>query len=717
MKNIFAFLFVCTSLLSLAQKQITVEDFTLRPTFAQKSVNGINWMKDGKFYSSLDKNKIVKYTITTGEVVETLVEGGALNPAIEVDDYSFSADEKQILLSTGFEQIYRHSFRAEYFIYDVPGKSVKKLSPNGKQSYATFSPDGSKIAFVRDNNLFYVTLADMKEVQVTNDGKFNEIINGSTDWVYEEEFSFTTGFFWSPDNKKLAYYRFDESKVKEYNMQKWKQGVLYPQDYKFKYPKAGEANSTIDIFIYDLAAQQKTKADLGANKDIYIPRVLWTNDANVLSIRRMNRLQNQLDILHMNAATGTITTVLTEKNNAYIDINDNLTYLADKKHFIYVSEMNGYNHIYLYTIEGKLVRQITTGEWEITDFLGLDERAKTLYYLSTEAGHLDRHFYSISLEGKAKTKLSKQPGTHRINLSSDYQFYIGYHTSSTQPLSVSLYKTKGNALIKVLESNEAYKKTLSEYGIRPLEFFTFKGADGTLLDGYLIKPADFDASKKYPVLVHQYSGPRAPQVLNGWNLNAFHQMLTQKGYIVAVIDPRGSSNRGEKFVKCTYKQMGKLELEDHIAGAKYLSSLAYVDGSRLGIWGWSYGGYMASLAMTKGAGTFKMGIAVAPVTNWRFYDTVYTERYLQTPQENAGGYDDNSPSTHAANMKGNFLLIHGTGDDNVHFQNSVVLQDALVNAGKQFQSFYYPDKHHGIQGGKTRQHLYTQLLNYVVENL
>jgi dipeptidyl-peptidase 4 len=717
MKKVMFLLFTLASIIGVAQKQITVDDFTLRPTFAQKSVNGINWMKDGKFYSSLDKNKILKFNVTTGEVVETLVDGNALLPAIDIDDYYFSTDEKQILLSTGFEQIYRHSFRAEYFIYDVAAKSIKELSAKGKQSYATFSPDGSKVAFVRDNNLFFVTLADMKEMQVTTDGKFNEIINGSADWVYEEEFSFTTGFYWSPDSKKIAYYRFDESAVKEYNMQKWNKGALYPQDYKFKYPKAGETNASIDIFMYDLATQQKIKADLGAERDMYIPRVIWTKDANILSIRKMNRLQNKLEILHMNATTGVVTTALTEKNNAYIDINDNLTYLNDKKHFIHLSEANGFNHIYLYTIDGKLVRQITQGEWEITDFLGVDEKAKVLYYVSTEAGHLDRHFYSITLDGKTKNKLSTTLGSHRINLSSDYQFYIAYHTSSTQPLSVSLYKTKGNTLIKVLESNEAYKKVVKEYNIQPVEYFTFAGADGTALDGYMIKPADFDASKKYPVLVHQYSGPRAPQVLNRWNFNGFHNLLVQKGYIIAVIDPRGSSNRGEKFVKCTYKQLGKLELEDHIAGAKYLSSLSFVDGSRLGIWGWSYGGYMTSLAMTKGAGTFKMGIAVAPVTNWRFYDTVYTERYLQTPQENASGYDDNSPSTHAANLKGNFLLIHGTGDDNVHFQNSVTLQDALVNAGKQFTSFYYPDKHHGIQGGKTQNHLYTQMVNYVLENL
>lgn len=702
-----------------AQKTITVEDFTTKPTFAAKSVSGINWMKDGKFYSSLQNNKVVKYNVTTGEVVETLVDGNALSPAIQIDDYSFSADEKQVLLSTGFEQIYRWSFRADYFIYDLMGKTVKKLSSNGKQSYATFSPDGSKVAFVRANNLFYVSLADMKETQVTNDGKFNEIINGSTDWVYEEEFGFTTGFFWSPDNNKLAYYRFDESKVKEYNMQKWNQGAKYPQDYKFKYPKAGEVNSEIDIYLYDLASQQKIKADLGTNKDIYIPRVMWTKDANTLSIRRMNRLQNTLEILHMNALTGALTTAFTETSKTYIDINDDLTYLDDKKHFIYVSEMSGYNHIYLYTIEGKLVRQITNGSWEVTRFLGLDEKTKTVYYQSAEVSPLERQVYAISLDGKKKVKLTPDAGANTVNMSNDFQFYINYYNSATQPTTVSLFATKGNKLIKVLEKNEALQKTVAEYGIAAKEFFTFNTVDGQALNGLFMKPKDFDATKKYPVLIYQYSGPGSQNVSNSWGGGHFyfHQMLVQKGYIVAIVDTRGTGFRGEAFKKMTYKQLGKYELEDHVAAAKYLSTLSYVDASRLGIWGWSYGGYMSSLAMTNGGGIFKMGIAVAPVTNWRYYDTVYTERYLQTPEENASGYDDNSPSTHAAKLQGNFLLIHGTGDDNVHFQNSVVLQEALINAGKQFDSFYYPDKHHGIQGGKTRYHLYTQMLNYVVENL
>lgn len=719
-KIVFLMLFVILFVHAQGQKQITVEDFTTKNTFAQRSVRGINWMNDGMFYSTLDNNKIGKYSITSGQVVETLVDGAALSPAITIQDYAFSADEKKVLLLTNFESIYRHSFTANYYVYDLTTKKLEELSKNGKQQYATFSPDGSRVAFVRKNNLFIVNLNDQSEVQVTDDGQFNHIINGTTDWVYEEEFAFVDGFYWAPDGNKLAYYRFDESAVKEYNLQMWG-STLYPTDYRFKYPKAGEVNSTVEIWIYDVASRKKVKADIGTEKDIYIPRVTWTADANVLSIRRLNRLQNQLDLIHTQASTGQSTTVLTEKSETYVDLEftDDLTYLKDGKQFIFTSERNGFKHAYLYSIQGTLIRAITSGNFEVSSVIGLDEKTKTLFYTSTEVSPLERHFYSVSLDGKKKVKLSSATGMHTINMSSDFQFYIDYHTAASQPTVVTLYKTKGNASVKVLENNEKLKTTLEEYGFATKEFFSFKLTDGTMLDGYFLKPKNFDSAKEYPVLVYQYSGPGSQNVSNsfGGGHFGFHQMLVQKGYIVAVIDSRGTGARGEKFKKVTYKQLGKYELEDLIAGAKFLSTLSYIDDSRIGIWGWSYGGYMTSLAMTKGGGVFKMGIAVAPVTNWRFYDTIYTERYLQTPQLNASGYDDNSPSTHAAKLQGNFLLIHGTGDDNVHFQNSVVLQDALIQAGKQYHSFYYPDKHHGIQGGKTRHHLYTMMLDYVMENL
>jgi dipeptidyl-peptidase 4 len=718
MKKIIGLLVLLISVPAFSQKQITIEDFTTKSIFTAKSVRGINWMKEGKFYTSQSENKIIKYNVTTGDQMEVMVDGAALS--LQIDGYSFNEDETKILIETESEPIYRRSSRSEYYLYDVASKTVKKLSSGGKQSYATLSPNSDKVAFVRGNNLFYVNLTDNTEVQVTEDGKFNHVINGSTDWVYEEELSFAQAFFWSPDGKKLAYYRFDESSVKEYNLQKWNKGALYPEDYRYKYPKAGEDNSLVEIWAYDLATKQKVKADIGAEKDIYIPRVKWTGNPNLLSIRRMNRKQNTLEILHTNATTGQSAVVYTEKSNTYYDIDytDDLIYLRNGKQFLITSEKSGYKHVYLYDLTGKLIKQITTGDWEAVQVVRVDEVNSTLYYLSTEGNYLNRYLYSIGLDGKKKINLTPTAGTHSITMSPDCQFYIDSHSSSTQLLTVSLYRTKGNALIKVLENNEALKKTIAEYTLPEKEFFKYTSADGsTQLDGYLLKPFGFDASKKYPVMVYQYSGPRAPSVRNAWGERPWHYLLTQKGIIVAVIDTRGTSFRGEKFVKQTYLQLGKMETEDLVAGGKYLGNLSFVDKDRLGIWGWSFGGYTTSLVMTKGAGTYKLGIAGAPVTTWRYYDNIYTERFLQRPQDNPSGYDDNSPVKYADKLQGKFLLIHGTGDDNVHFQNAVALEEALINAGKQFRSHFYPDQAHGFRGGKVNYHMYTLMTEFVLENL
>jgi len=723
MKKLIFLMTLLSSVSMMAQKQITIEDFTTKNTFAQKSVNGINWMNDGKFYTSITDNKIIKYDIALGQPVETIVDGNELSEKITIDSYQMSADEKKLLLTTHFENIYRRSFKADYYIYDIASKSLRKLSEGGKQSYANFSPDGSKVAFTRDNNLFYTTVSDLKEVQLTSDGKFNFIINGSTDWVYEEELGFAQAFYWSPDSKKIAFYRFDESKVKEYNMQKWNKGELYPEDYKFKYPKAGEDNSVIEIWMLDLASNQKVKADIGTEKDIYITKIMWTMSPATLSIQRMNRLQNTLEILHADATSGKSSVILTEKSKTYVDANyttDEMMYLKNGKEFLFASERSGYKHIYLYDLTGKLIRPVTQGDWEATQVIGIDEKNKTLYYISTEGNYLDRTFYSVSLDGKKKTKLSLSAGTHGINMSNDFQFYIDHFNSATQPLTVNLYRTKGNSLVKVLENNDVLKKTIDEHGVVSKEYFKYPAADGTTqVDGFFLKPKNFDASKKYPVMVYQYSGPRSTSTTNSFGGGSFwwHQMLTQKGIIVAVLDTRGNGSRGEKFAKMTYKQLGKYETEDLVAGGKYLGSLPYVDKDRLAIWGWSFGGYTTSLVMTKGAGTYKVGIAGAPVTSWRYYDNLYTERFLQRPQDNAAGYDDNSPTKYADKLQGDFLLIHGTGDDNVHFQNSVALEDALINAGKQFRSHFYPDQPHGFRGGKVNHHRFTLMTEFLLEHL
>lgn len=707
------------------KQEITLDDIFRKGTFTARSVYGVNWMRNGQYYSSQVADQpnqavdIVQVDVTTGQPVATILEGEDLKingKTLEYDDYTFSQDETKILFETEHEPIYRRSSKGHFYVYDRASKKLQKLSQGGKQSYATFSPDNKYVAFVRDNNLFYVDLATMQERQITTDGKWNFIINGGTDWVYEEEFGFAQAFFWSPEGTQIAYYTFDETQVPEYNMQMW--GPLYPKDYKFKYPKAGEKNALVSISVFDLTSGKSTKMDIGKETDQYIPRINWTRTPNLLSIRRMNRLQNTLEILHAHSRTGQSQVVLTEKDKAYIDITDDLTYLANGKQFIQSSEKDGFKHLYLYDMNGKQVRQITKGNWEVDNFFGVNEKTGVLYFTSTEVSPLERHLYSIGLSGKNKKSLTPAKGTHAINMSRDLTYYLDYFSTINTPVTVSLHTADGKQ-IKVLEANENLRTTLANFNLPKAEFFQFKTSENVTLNGYTLKPTNFDPNKKYPVLMFLYGGPGSQEVVDSWRGRNYlwHSHLTQQGYIVTVIDNRGTGGRGADFKKMTYGNLGHYETLDQIEGAKYLGNLPYVDKSRIGIWGWSFGGYMSSLAITKGADIFKAAIAVAPVTNWRFYDTIYTERFLKTPQENAKGYDDNSPVTYANLLKGRYLLIHGTGDDNVHFQNSVEMTNALVKANRPFESGYYPNRNHGISGGNTSIHLFTKMTEFVLRNL
>ncbi|MGB3463902.1 MAG: S9 family peptidase [Cyclobacteriaceae bacterium] len=703
-----------------AQMEITFENFG-DGTFRQENVQSFNWMNDGQFYSQLTENKILKSSILDNSANTVLFDGSKYG--ISIDDYSFSADENKILIITDKKSIYRRSFTSQAYIYDVKDETLNKLSTGGPQSYATFSPDGKKVAFARDNNLFVTTLVSMDEKQLTTDGKFNEIINGSSDWVYEEEFSITKAFFWSPDSEKIAFIKFDESNVREYNMQKWNDGANYPEDYRYKYPKAGETNSEVEVHILNLKNGKTVQADIGDEKDIYIPRILWTKDANLLSIIRLNRLQNRLDILHADAATGETRLIYTDKSKTYVDITytDDLMYLDDGKRFLFSSEKDGYKHFYLHDMDGQILSQVTKGAWEAESFVALDQSGNkpVLYYISTEDSPLERHLYKVNADGKGKEKLSQLAGWNSVDMGEDAKYYIIKNSSANSPLKVSLYRTKGNKLIKNLVTNSSLQRTAEKYQLAEKRFFTFETVDQYELNGFFMVPNDFDSTRKYPVLLYQYSGPGSQNVKNQWAGRHFywHQMLTQQGYIVAIVDTRGTGGRGAKFKKMTYEQLGKLEAEDHIEAAKYFGTLPFIDKDRIGIWGWSYGGYMSALVMMKGAEYFKAGIAVAPVTTWRFYDTVYTERYLGKPQDNPSGYDDNSPNTHVEKLEGKFLLIHGTGDDNVHFQNAVTLQNRLIDEGKNFQSFYYPDKAHSLSGSTTRIHLYNMMNQFILDNL
>lgn len=715
--NIFLIIALIASNATLwAQKKIQIEDIWQNYSFYPAQTAEINWMKDGQFYSANEGAKIAKFTVKDGKKVGVLADVGQ-----DFQSYELNATEDKILLQNNIQSIYRRSSKADYSIFDIKTKKLSILSAGGAQSYATISPDGQKVAFVRNNDLFVVNLADMSEKQITTTGKQNSIINGSTDWVYEEEFAFAQAFAWSGDSKKIAFYTFDETNVKEYNMQMWNNS--YPTDYRFKYPKVGEENSKITISVVDMANFKITKMDIGSETDIYIPRINWTKDANTLSIRRMNRLQNKLEILHANASTGASKIILTEEEKTYVDVEftDDLRYLENGKQFLHTSERDGFKHIYLYEMSGKLIRQITKGNFEISKIEGVDEKNSLIYLTCTKDSPLERQLYVTDFSGKDFKKLSTQKGTHSINMSPDCSYFVDSFSDKDTPFITSLHEAKTGKSIKVLEDNKALNEKMKAFSITKKEFFTFKNESGIELNGWMIKPANStaNASAKSPVLMFVYGGPGSQEVDNKWDFFDFfwYQHLVSKGYVVACVDNRGTGGRGAAFRKSTYGQLGKLEVEDQIDAAKYLGGLPFVDKNRIGIWGWSYGGYMSSLCILKGNDVFKAAMAVAPVTTWRFYDTIYTERYLKRPQDNAAGYDENSPITHVDKLKGKYLLVHGTGDDNVHFQNAVIMQDALIKANKQFESFYYPNKNHGISGGNTRLHLYKMLTNFLDKSL
>lgn len=711
------------STLPAQKKEITLPEVWASRTFLASTVDLPNSMKDGLHFTALEnvkgQNVILKYEFKSGKVVDTLLKESALKEGenrIMIEDYQFSPDESKVIISTESEQIYRHSFKSSNYIYDFKTKTLSPLSAGSKQMYPTFSPDGNRIAFVRDNNIFIRELKFTKEYAVTTTGKINKIINGATDWVYEEEFSFDKAFFWNKDGSKIGYYEFDESNVREYTLITY--GDLYPNNYTYKYPKAGEANSKVSIYVFDVKSKKNLKVDLGTDTNQYIPRIKWTQDPNLLSIQRMNRHQNKLELLLAEAETGKTSLLLKEENNSYIDISDNLNFLQNGKSFIWTSELEGYNHIYLYDMKGNKTRKITDGTWDVDELKGVDEKAGVLYYTSAETSPMDRELFSIKLDGSGKKKLSQKRGTNNATFSNGFKYYLNSHSDANTPYYVSLHSADGKQ-IRVLEDNAQLNKTLSDYNTSKKEFFSFKTSEGVELNGWMIKPSNFDATKKYPVFMTVYGGPGHNTVNNAWEAQNYmwHQLVAQKGYIVVSVDNRGTGFRGEKFKKSTYKQLGKLETMDQIEAANYFASLPYVDRTRIGIEGWSFGGYLTSLCATKAPDLFKMAIAVAPVTNWRFYDSIYTERFLQTPQENPSGYDENSPINFVKNLKCKYMIVHGSADDNVHMQNTMEMTTALVKANKPFDQFIYPDKNHGIYGGMTRLHLFTKMTDYILTNL
>lgn len=687
-------------------------------------------MKDGLHYTRLEWNDevgsaIVKYEYATGDSLGVLASSKDIlnNNTTSIEGYQFSADESKLLIQTETNNIYRHSFSANYYIYNRATKRATPLADftQGKQRLAQFSPKGDMVAFVRNNNIFIHDLEFREEEQITFDGKKNHLINGYPDWVYEEEFGFDRGFFWSPNGDRIAYYKFDESKVKEFQMAMY--GELYPDQYAFKYPKAGEENSVVGVYVHDLNAMTSKRVDIGMKKDIYIPRIKWTKDNNKLCVMRMNRHQNHLEFLLTDMGKAQpfelkTDVIFSEKSDTYIDISDDLTFLADGQTFLWTSQRDGFNHVYQFNMKGEVVKQVTTGTWDVIEFLGYNEAKSNIYFLGSAEGPLEQHVYVQGIKKSDHKKLSEKAGNNDAVFSDSFQFYINYHSDANTPSYITLHNAKGKE-IRVLAGNSKLRRTLKQYALGKKEFFEFKNSSGTALNCWMIKPKDFDPSKKYPVLVAIYGGPGHNTVKDSWGgaTGLWHHLMAQEGYLVVSCDPRGTMYRGRDFMHSTYMELGKLETEDFIDFAKHMQSKSYVDPDRIGMQGWSYGGYMTSLAMTKGADHYKAGIAVAPVTNWRYYDSIYTERFMRKPQENADGYDDNSPINHVDKLKGSYLLVHGSADDNVHYQNTMEMVDALVKANKEFDLFIYPNKNHGIYGGTTRLHLFNKMTNFLLENL
>ncbi len=698
---------------------ITVESIWKNYEFFGASVNGFRSMKDGNYFSKISQTtngeQITKHLFIKAEGEGEILIPPKILKGLKIDDYDFNSDESKVLLMTQSTPIYRRSFSAIYYLYDLISKEVQPLDKNRQpQTLAEYSPDGKKVSYIFQNNLYVKEISTGNVTQLTEDGERNKIINGTTDWVYEEEFGITKGYGWSPDSKCIAYLRFDESDVKEFNLTYFYD--LYPNLYTFKYPKAGEDNSIVTAHIVHLSDRVSTKIDLGDYE--YIPRLKWSSESNHLVIQTLNRHQNHLiyHLIDLTEKEMITSQFFEEKAEEYVEIDNNLLILTDGKTILRTSEINGYNHIYKLGFDGRST-QITKGDWDVIEFLGYDEKNKVIYYTSAENGAIYQSIYKIGISGKKKQLISSSKGNHSAEFSNGMKYFIKTSSDANTPPVFSLCDNAGKE-VSVLENNSQLIGTLQDYNLAKKEFVKFKG-HAQELNGWMIKPTDFDPTKKYPVYIHIYGGPGHNTVSDSWGGMdyMYHQLLAQNGYIVVSVDPRGSMYRGAKFKKSTYLELGKLETEDFIAIAKELQSYDYIDENRIGIMGWSYGGFITSLAMTKGADQFKMGIAVAPVTNWRYYDNIYTERFMRTPDENIDGYDQNSPINFVDLLKGKYLLIHGSGDDNVHYQNTMEMVNSLVAADKQFDLFIYPNKTHGIYGGNTRNHLFNMMFKYTIENL
>ncbi len=695
------------------QKALSLEKIFLSYELRAKRIPWFNFMQDGRSYSKLENGGIAKYDFVTGDFVRYIYRDTTEERHIE--GYEFSPDESKILLYYKAQAIYRRSFSAQYLVYDIKSKRLERLFDDAVMN-PHFSPDGQKIAFVYKNNLYVKELQSGKLTQITHDGAANAIINGSSDWVYEEEFSIVRTFEWSPDSRTIAFLRFDESQVPQFTMTGYT-GGLYPKYSSFKYPKVGEKNSEVAVFLYDMQNAQKKEISIPRQGDGYIPRIQWSHRDNVLTITRLNRHQNHLILYQYDTHSNALDVLLEEKNPYYIDVHDHLYFLKKQDAFVWMSEKSGYNQLYLYDMKGKLIRQLTKGNYDVTSVYGVSEKKGYLYFQTADKSPLQRSIKKVKLSNAKVKTLHHKEGTNDAIFSKHFDYHILVHSDANTAPSYTIYDVKTRP-IRTLESNKQYAVLQKQYKVSKIEFFIIK-TERAKLNAWMIKPPDFDETKKYPLLMYVYGGPGSQTVTDRFAISNYwwFQYLAQQGYIIVSVDNRGTGARGQEFKKMTYLQLGKYETQDQIAAAEYLADLGYIDKDRIGIFGWSYGGYLSSLCLLKGSHIFKSGIAVAPVTNWKWYDSIYTERYMRTLSENKTGYEENAPIHFADRLRGNYLIVHGMSDDNVHFQHTVEMIDALIKNGKHFESYIYPNRNHGIYGGNTRFHLFTKLTNFVLEKL
>ncbi|HYR09347.1 MAG TPA: S9 family peptidase, partial [Longimicrobium sp.] len=702
--------------------QLTVERI-FSGEFGLQSLPAIQWLKDGQRYTFVGEDGDLMVEDAASGRREVIVPAAALVPQgaqrpIDIEDYEWSGDERKLLIFTNTQRVWRANTRGKYYVWDLDRRALTPISTrDGWQMFAKFSPDGSKVGFVRDNDLFVTELATGRETRLTQDGS-EQIINGTFDWVYEEELGLQDGWRWSPDGQRIAFWRIDQSPVRTFYMIQ-ETDSLYSQPVALRYPKAGTPNPIARIGVVGVNGGATTWMDTGNDTEALLARMEWAESPTEVVIQRTNRIQNRIDVLLADATSGRSRPLFTESDAAWVDVHDDFHWLNGGRQFLWSSERDGWNHLYVYNRDGSVARQLTRGPWEVTRVMGVDERGGWVYFGATEEGPEERHVYRVRLNGRGGVEqLSREPGTHNATISPAGTYYLDAYSTMATPPVTRLHRATG-AEVRTLVDNAPARQTLGLLSVNAPEFFTIRTQDGAELNAWMIKPADFDPSKKYPVLMYVYGGPGSQTVLNSWQGSRYlwHQSIAQRGYIVVSVDNRGTGARGAAFKKSVYLKLGQQEAADQIEAAQWLASQPYVDPARIGIWGWSYGGYATAMAMTRPGAPFKAGIAVAPVVDWGLYDTIYTERFMRTPQENPEGYRLGAPTSAAANLRGKLLIVHGTGDDNVHFQNSIRLANALQAAGKQFQFMAYPNRTHGISGGPTSAHLHNLLTDWILQNL